>query len=172
MNPAADRPPALGARTSWPVQVVCLRPERRCQPLGLGPAESFYGFFLEFPCPSLPGVVGVTGVSCPTARAGALHRVLCELSHSECVAARWPGCPPFSSFKAPLAKDRPPAEQAPDHLYAYRPGHARWSTLYGSSNHRRPSNVETGAAYPFHQYSSVTVTGVGQTHIRPRHPGG
>ena len=39
--------------------------------------------------------------------------------------------------------------QPPDQLYAgHRPGCARCSTQHGGSDHRRPSNLETGAPVP------------------------
>ena len=84
--------------------------------------------------------IGMSSTACASLPAAALVAV----------ALGWPNRGRDSLYSTPL---RPGSllqrAQPPDQLYAgHRPGCARYSTQHGGSDHRRPSNVETGTPAP------------------------
>ena len=102
--------------------------------------------------PFTRGCVRVTRGSCPAAGAGGqppygriIHRIR-KLSRSGT-----PGWPDGRRERRPFLSSRlaAPSAQPPDQLCAgHWPGHSRSSTQHGGSDHRRPSNVETGTPLP------------------------
>ena len=82
--------------------------------------------------------MGISSTACASLPAAALTAV----------ALRWPNRRRDSSaLLRPISLLQ--RAQPPDQLYAgHRPGCARYSTQHGGSDHRRPSNVETGTPAP------------------------
>ena len=83
--------------------------------------------------------MGISSTACASCPAAALTAVA-------------PGWPNGRRERRPILSSRlaaPPSAQLPDQLCAgHWPGHTRCSTQHGGSDHRRPSNVETGTPAP------------------------